>query len=107
MLNIFKRNPAELCSILLLLAGLGQASPVNLEVKSSLLIPLHDLSTNFGALTSPQSRQTKRNLTLSDTIVYDLDNPTISYPTVTSTHGISLNSNIYIVDGDNTPNKTM
>jgi hypothetical protein len=34
MLNILKRNPAELCSVLLLLAGLGQASPVDLKVRS-------------------------------------------------------------------------
>lgn len=44
---------------------------------------------------------------MSDTIIYDLDNPKISYPTVTSSHKISVNSNIYIVDGDNTSNKTM
>jgi hypothetical protein len=35
MLNILQRNPVELCSVLLLLAGLGQASPVDLEVCSS------------------------------------------------------------------------
>ena len=44
---------------------------------------------------------------MSDTIIYDLDNPKISYPTVTSTHGISVTSNIYVVDGDNTSNRTM
>ncbi|KAH8080879.1 glycoside hydrolase superfamily [Filobasidium floriforme] len=89
MLNIFQRNPVELCSVLLLLAGLGQASPVDLESRQI----------------KPSSG--KRNLTLSDTIIYDLDNPKISYPTVTSNHQISVTSSIYIVDGDNTSNKTI
>lgn len=42
MLKIFQRNPVELCSVLILLAGLGQASPVELEVRSSLIMSLPD-----------------------------------------------------------------
>ena len=110
MLNILKTNPAELCSALLLIAGFVNASPVISNVSPPWDVPA---STNdkLSALVFNQSPRAapagKRNLTLSDTIIYDLDNPTISYPTVTSSHKISLNSNIYIVDGVNTPNKTM
>lgn len=53
MLNIFQRNPVELCSVLLLLAGLAQASPVDLEVCSSFVIPLQDRMIDLSALMTP------------------------------------------------------
>lgn len=34
MFNVLQRTPVELCSVLLLLAGLVQASPVDIEVNS-------------------------------------------------------------------------
>lgn len=53
MLNILQRNPVELCSVLLLLAGLGQASPVDLEVCSFFVIPLQGRMTDLSALIIP------------------------------------------------------